>query len=65
MLSRLSKLLGWATPVPPAFDPATLAVRLGHEKGSCLMRRQGRCPGRHLCADCPWAEGTARPDSRS
>jgi hypothetical protein len=62
MHNPVARLLGWATPLFPTFDPATLAVRLGHEKKACLMRQQGRCPGRDRCHDCSWAEGVSRPN---
>lgn len=56
-------LPGWATPLVPAFDLATLATRLGQVgAGACRARKQGRCEGKHLCADCAWSEG---PEKRS
>lgn len=64
MYTTLMKRLGWATPVAPGFEPATLASRLGHLDQGCLAERQGRCPGAGLCADCPWAEGVSRPVCR-
>jgi hypothetical protein len=54
-------LIGWATPLIPKFDTAALARRLGHvESKTCLARKQGQCPGKYYCADCPWAEGPLR-----
>jgi hypothetical protein len=53
---------GWATPVIPVNDYASLAKALGHEDGerACLARRQGKCPGLEFCPDCRWQEGTSR-----
>lgn len=67
MRNSLNKLVGWALPLIPAYDPATLAARLGHvgearhgTRGGCIARKQGRCPGLEYCADCPWSEGISR-----
>ncbi len=52
-------LPGWATPLVPAFDFASLAARLGQVGSSaCLARKQGKCEGRELCADCAWSESS-------
>ena len=53
---------GWATPLIPANDYASLARVLGHHSGkhACLARRQGKCPGLEFCPDCQWREGTSR-----
>ena len=53
---------GWATPVIPVNDYASLAKALGHEDGerACLARRQGKCPGLEFCPDCQWQKGTSR-----
>jgi hypothetical protein len=67
MVGIFERLLGgWSTPIVPQFDTAALANRLGHftrakgERGSCLSRRQGRCPGLEFCEDCAWSEGNSR-----
>lgn len=61
MANTLRQLVGWATPVLPAFDTATLVRRLGHmETDTCLANKQGRCPGKFHCADCHWSEGPFR-----
>ncbi len=55
------RLVGWATPLIPSFDFATLALRLRHvESNACLARKQGRCEGKYFCADCHWSEGSSR-----
>lgn len=61
-MAHFSKLWAdWATPLVPAFDFATLASRLRqYGSPSCLARQQGKCEGRHLCADCQWSEGPER-----
>jgi hypothetical protein len=53
---------GWATPVIPVHDYASLSRALGHERTErvCLARRQGKCPGLEFCPDCQWREGTSR-----
>jgi len=36
-----------------AFDVAATARRLGFiDPDTCVVRRQGKCPGRFMCADC-------------
>ena len=61
MMNDFQRLVGWATPLIPRFDIATLARRLGHFKGeACLARKQDRCPGKYYCPDCPWSEGPLR-----
>lgn len=61
MRNNLKQLVGWATPLIPGFDMASLARRLGHiESNTCLARKQGHCPGKYYCADCPWSEGPLR-----
>ena len=54
--------LGWATPIVPRNDYASLAQILGHKdpEHNCLARRQGVCPGLEFCHDCPWSEGDSR-----
>jgi len=54
--------LGWATPVVPHFDQASLAQYFGHvdPEHNCLPRQQGKCPGLEYCPDCEWREGTSR-----
>lgn len=64
MFAFFSKWLDWNTPTASAFEFARLGVELGHERGACLARRQGRCPGRDQCADCPWAEGWTRSSAQ-
>jgi hypothetical protein len=54
------RLVGWATPLLPVFDFATLVRRLRLEGDTCLARKQGRCPGKYYCSDCPWSEGPLR-----
>jgi len=54
----LRRMVGWAMPLVAAFDPATLANRLRMESDICLARKQGRCPGKYHCGDCPWSEGS-------
>jgi len=58
MTDRTRRLLGWMTPLAPAFNIANLALRLGHvEADVCRARKLGECPGKALCADCAWSEG--------
>jgi len=36
-----------------AFDVAATARKLGFaDADACVERRQGKCPGRYMCADC-------------
>lgn len=65
MLRSIRNALGWATPITPNFDRASLSVQLGHERRTCLARKQGRCPGKAECADCAWVEGWTRASIRS
>jgi hypothetical protein len=59
MTYDLQRQAGWATPLAPAFDSASLARRLGHvDDDACLAQKQGRCPGKDGCADCAWSEDT-------
>ena len=61
MPNNLKQMLGWVTPLIPAFDLPTLGLRLGYIEGStCLARKQGHCPGKYHCADCAWSEGPLR-----
>jgi len=66
MLNTFKRLVGWANPVVPQYDNATMASRLGHffqvkgKRGRCLSRKQGRCPGLEFCEDCAWSEGNSR-----
>jgi hypothetical protein len=48
---------GWATPVAIDHSPSFLAwfLRFPGERGNCLARRQGRCPGLDQCHDCTWS----------
>lgn len=51
------RLAGWCTPRIDSFDFVGLARALGLFGASdCRARRQGRCEGRTLCADCAWSE---------
>lgn len=47
---------GWATPVAHPLSATSVGHVLGRPDG-CMMRRQGRCPGKEFCADCAWNEG--------
>lgn len=47
---------GWAMPIADPLSATSTGRVLGREQG-CIMRRQGRCPGKDLCADCDWSEG--------
>jgi len=37
-----------------AFDVATTARKLGFfiDRDACAVNREGKCPGRFMCADC-------------
>ena len=51
-----TSFLNWATPFGNLADPLTRGKLLGIADG-CVMRQQGRCPGKEYCADCSWNEG--------
>lgn len=61
-MKSFDRFLGWATPIVPRTDYASLAHDLGHKSAQhdCLTRRQGLCPGIEFCHDCNWREGTTR-----
>lgn len=61
-MKPFDRFLGWATPVVPHNDYASLAHDLGHNDPAhdCLARRQGLCPGLEFCHDCDWHEGVTR-----
>lgn len=49
---------GWATPLVVDYcNPSFISWLLGFagERGGCLARRQGRCPGLDQCHDCTWS----------
>ena len=48
----LSSFAGWTRPLAPRQDLAAVARGLGHNVDRCLMRAQGKCPGKDQCADC-------------
>jgi hypothetical protein len=62
VVKPFDRFLGWATPIVPRADYASLARELGHmdPRKDCLPRLQGLCPGLEFCHDCSWREGTAR-----
>lgn len=63
MLNLIRKFAGWATPIAPGFDAATLARNLSmFARQDCNSRKFGRCPGKEYCADCSWSEGSERPN---
>ena len=59
----LARFAGLAAPFLPRVDLAAVARGLGHNTDRCLMRAQGKCPGRNACADCQWSENLSRGDA--
>lgn len=61
-MKPFDRYLGWATPVVPRNDYASLAQVLGHKdpEHNCLPRQHGLCPGLEFCHDCNWREGSVR-----
>jgi len=48
----------WDTPiVVDHANPSFVAwfLRFFDARNDCLMRRQGKCPGRDQCHDCAWS----------
>ena len=62
MKEKFNPQPGWATPIAPRFEPSYLERFMGlfRGKGNCLAVTQGQCPGKGLCHDCHWAEGSSR-----
>lgn len=55
--SEMRRWAGWSLPRIDSFNFTALAATLGLVgRADCRARRQGRCEGRALCADCAWSE---------
>lgn len=43
----------WATSIAYPQSGISMSHLFGN-RGDCVMLRQGKCPGKKLCPDCPW-----------